>query len=96
MKVSYYSVFQYDIDGISISFPDIPSALTCADNDEGGKRFAKEALVLALHGLPISELPTPTPADSIKMKEGQKSFLITAEFEIADGKLFSQSVREFG
>lgn len=95
MKVSYYSVFQYDIDGISISFPDIPSALTCADNDEDGKKFAEEALVLALHGLPISQLPTPTSADSIKTKTGQKSFLITAEFEIANGKLVSQSVREF-
>ena len=46
MKISYYAVFQYDIDGISISFPDIPSALTCADNYEDGKRFAEEALVL--------------------------------------------------
>ena len=95
MKVSYYSVFQYAIDGISISFPDIPAALTCADNDEDGKKFAKEALVLALHGLPISQLPTPTPSDSIKTKEGQKAVLITAEFEIVNGKLVSHSVREF-
>lgn len=44
MKPSYYAVFQYDSDGICISFPDVPPALTCADNEPDGMKYAKEAL----------------------------------------------------
>ena len=85
MKISYYAVFQYDIDGICISFPDVPPALTCADNEAEGMKYAKEALELTLHGM---------LADKIILNGNQKLFLITVELEVKNGKFFSQNVTE--
>ena len=94
MKFSYYAVFQYDIDGICISFPDLSPALTCADNEEEGMKQAKEALDLTLHGVWADKVPFPSFADQIFLNENQKLFLITVELEVKDGKLFSRNVTE--
>lgn len=95
MKISYYAIFQYDHDGICISFPDIPPALTCADNESEGVKYAKEALELSLHGMLVEEAPFPSSADQIIIFENQKLFLIAAELEVKNGTLFSQNVTEF-
>lgn len=72
MKFSYYAVFQYDSDGICISFPDVPPALTCADNEPDGVKYAEEALELALHGMPVHEVPQASSAGQIAVSENQK------------------------
>jgi len=95
MKILYYAIFQYDIDGICISFPDIPPALTCAENETDGLNFAKEALELTLHGMLADKLPCPSSADQIILNENQKLFLITVELKVKSGKLFCQNVTEF-
>ena len=92
MKFSYYAVFQYDSDGICISFPDMPPALTCADNEPDGMKYAEEALELALHGLPVDEVPQASSAEQIAVSENQKLFLITAQLEERNGKLFGKDV----
>lgn len=92
MKLSYYAVFQYDSDGICISFPDVPPALTCADNEPDGMKYAEEALELALHGLPVDEVPQASSAEQIAVSENQKLFLITAQLEERNGKLFGKDV----
>ena len=94
MKISYYAVFQYDIDGICISFPDVPPALTCADNEADGMRYAKEALELALHGMFVDNIPSQSSADQMAVSENQKLFLITVALDIKSGKLFSKNVTE--
>ena len=94
MKLSYYAVFQYDSDGICISFPDVPPALTCADNETDGVRYAEEVLELALHGMPIDEAPKASSANQIAVNDNQKLFLITAQLEERNGKLFSKDVTE--
>lgn len=94
MKLSYYAVFQYDSDGICISFPDVPPALTCADNEADGMKYAEEALELALHGMPVDEVPQALSAGQIAVSENQKLFLITAQLEERNGKLFGKNVVE--
>lgn len=94
MKLSYYAVFQYDVDGICISFPDVPSALTCANDEEAGLRLASEALVLALHDVSIEEIPVPSLESQIILNQNQKMFRITMEMGIKNGKLFSRTVKE--
>lgn len=94
MKFAYYAVFQYDSDGICISFPDVPPALTCADNEPDGVKYAEEALELALHGMPVDEVPQASSADQIAVSENQKLFLITAQLEERNGKLFGKNVVE--
>lgn len=92
MKFAYYAVFQYDSDGICISFPDVPPALTCADNEPDGMKYAEEALELALHGLPVDEVPQASSAEQIAVSENQKLFLITAQLEERNGKLLGKDV----
>ena len=94
MEFSYYAIFQYDVDGICISFPDVPSALTCADKEEEGINYAREVLELALHGLPEEKVPFSSPIEQIILRENQKMFLIATEIAIRNGKLFSPRVKE--
>lgn len=95
MKLSYYAVFEYDNDDICISFPDLPPALTCADNETDGKKYAKEAMDLALDGMCTDEAPSPSSAAQITLNENQKLFLITTELEVKNGKFFGPDVIEF-
>lgn len=55
--IRYSAFFEINIDGISISFPDIPECLSCAFNKRQSLNMAKDALKLALHGVRIDELP---------------------------------------
>lgn len=72
----------------------MPPALTCADNEADGVRYAEEALELALHGMPADEALQASSADQIAVNDNQKLFLITAELEERNGKLFSKNVTE--
>ncbi|WP_438434168.1 type II toxin-antitoxin system HicB family antitoxin [Gorillibacterium sp. sgz500922] len=47
----YPAVFDYALEGISVSFPDLPGAQTCGDNDEEALQMAKECLALHLYGM---------------------------------------------
>ena len=78
MKISYYSIFQYDSDGICISFPDLPGCLSCAWSDEEAKKMAKEALELYVEDIPFDSLPKPSCPDLIMLNGPQKLVLITA------------------
>ena len=51
-------------------------------------------LELALHGMPIDEAPKASSANQIAVNDNQKLFLITAQLEERNGKLFSKDVTE--
>ena len=91
MNISYYAIFQYDDDGICISFPDIPPCLTCAENENEGLKMAKEALDLYLHRLKINELPTTKFDNSFRLEYNQKAVKIEVEMESKEGQLFSKN-----
>lgn len=96
MDIKYYAVFNYDeYDcnqkkyGISITFPDIPEAVTCARNDKEGLDMALEVLQLVLikdDGSWLSEnsLPIPTPLNKIKLRQNEKAVLIRYDTQDAD------------
>lgn len=96
MDIKYYAVFNYDeYDsnqekyGISITFPDIPEAVTCARNDKEGLDMALEVLQLVLikdDGSWPSEnsLPIPTPLNKIKLKPNEKAVLIRYDTQDID------------
>ena len=94
MKLSYYAAFQYDPDGIEISFPDISVALTCADNEDEGLVYAEEALSLALDGMFLERVPQKTSFNQIILKDNQKAFLITTELKVRNNILYSPSVKK--
>lgn len=91
MNISYYAIFQYDDDGICISFPDIPPCLTCAENENEGVEMAREALDLYLHGLRLSELPLAKFDSSVMLNINQLAKKIEVELDIKQGRVFSKN-----
>ena len=90
MDIIYYAIFQYDDDGICISFPDIPPCLTCAQDENEGIEMAMEVLELYLHGIKLEELPKVIFDDTSAVKMNQKVKQIKVEMEIKQGHLFSK------
>lgn len=81
--INYPAIFNYDeYDashikyGIAISFPDVPSAYSCARDDAEGIKMALDVLQLCLYGVPVEKLPPPTPHEKIKMSKNEKVFVI--------------------
>ncbi|MBQ7959780.1 MAG: type II toxin-antitoxin system HicB family antitoxin [Clostridia bacterium] len=79
-KDNYFfpAIFDYADDGISISFPDLPGCLSCADTDEEALYMAKDVLrgwLLASEDFG-DEIPEPTALKDIKIEDNQKSVLI--------------------
>ncbi|PNB45827.1 pilus assembly protein HicB, partial [Pseudomonas sp. GW456-E7] len=46
----YPALFDYDDDGITVTFPDLPGCITCGNTDEEALTMAKEAMALHLYG----------------------------------------------
>lgn len=90
MEIIYYAIFQYDDDGICISFPDIPPCLTCSQDENEGIEMAMEALELYLHGMKLEEIPKAIFNDSSAVKMNQKVKQIKVEMEMKRGHLFSK------
>lgn len=69
----YPAILDYAEDGISISFPDLPGCLPCADTTEEALKNAKEALALHLYGMEKDneEIPTATDIRRIKHDDNQ-------------------------
>ena len=83
-KDIYPAIFNYDTDGISIEFPDLPGCLTCGDDIDEAIKNAKECLGLHLYGMRKDNdpIPEPTPVDKIKCEENQEIKLIKADVVI--------------
>ena len=73
----YPAVFDYADDGITITFPDLPGCISCAETDEEAFYMAKD--VLKGYLLTAEEfgdtIPEPTPLHEIKTAEDQRSVL---------------------
>jgi len=74
------AVFDYDADGISVEFPDLPGCLTCGDTQEEALNMAREAMSLHLYSMEEDgdEIPEPTPAHKIQVADSQAVVLIDA------------------
>lgn len=74
----YPAIFDYDNDGISISFPDLPGCLSCADTDEEALYMAKDALRgwLLIAEDYNDDIPPATSLNHITTESNQKSVLI--------------------
>ena len=68
--VAYPAIFSFDADGISVSFPDLPGCLSCADNSAEAIYMARDALSLRLWSDECDKISFPAPSDPIKLKEG--------------------------
>lgn len=77
-KYIYPAIFEYDIDGISISFPDLPGCFSCGADDEEALYMAKDVLGLYMADIEDEkeEVPAATKLSEIKTKKNQRSVLV--------------------
>ena len=66
---TFPAVFNYAQDGISISFPDLPGCLSCADTNEEAVYMATDALGLRLYSDECDGIDIPEPSDPLKLQE---------------------------
>ena len=77
-KYIYPAIFDFDEDGITVTFPDLPGCITCGDSQEESFRNAKEVLELYMYGLEQDEeeIPEPSQINLIKTEDTQSIVLI--------------------
>jgi len=99
LKKDYYiypAIFEYDKDGISISFPDLPGCISCASDDEEALFMAKDALGLFIASSEEDgdELPSPTSLNNIKLENNQKPALIEVNMPLFREAILNISVKK--
>ena len=98
MKDSYefVALFDYAEDGISISFPDLPGCLSCADTTEEAIKNAEEVLGLVLYDMEQEKqkIPKPTPMEKIKCKSNQRTIPINVWMPLVRNELDEQSIKK--
>ncbi|MEA4805521.1 type II toxin-antitoxin system HicB family antitoxin [Acetobacterium wieringae] len=91
-KMFYPAVFIPEDDGgFTVTFPDVPSCITCGDSMEQSYEMAFEALGLVLSYMVDKKEPIPrasSPQD-IKLEDGQ--FLVVIEFDMVAYKKRTES-----
>jgi len=72
------AIFEYDSDGITVTFPDLLGCITFGLNDEEAVMMAKEAMALHLYGLEKDEIriPAATRVNEITLDKSQTTILI--------------------
>ena len=77
---AFIAILEYEKDGISVSFPDLPGCFTCADagDTETALKNAKEAMGLHLFGMERDNnlIPAATPITKISLKKNQVPVLV--------------------
>lgn len=82
-QYTYVAILQYDEDGISVWFPDIQEAYTCATTTEEALKDAEEVLRLSLKSRikDQEEIPVPTELKEIKAEKGQYTTLVSVTLD---------------
>lgn len=93
----YIAVFDYDEDGYTVTFPDLPGCITCGDDMEEAYMMAKEALELHLYGMEEDgdEIPVPSKPIDIKLDDKNKfTALIEAYMPLVRDQMANKSVKK--
>lgn len=77
-KYIYPAIFDFDDDGITVTFPDLPGCITCGDNQEEALKNAKEVLELYMYSLEEDkeDIPEPSSVFDVQLEKSQIIVLI--------------------
>lgn len=67
-KYIYPAIFDFDEDGITVTFPDLPGCITCGDNQEEALKNAKEVLELYMYSLEEDNDTIPQPSNILDLE----------------------------
>ena len=95
-KYFFPAVLEFDKDGISVFFPDLPGALTCGDDEEEAVYNAKECMELHLYNMELDndEIPKSTKVKDIKLETNQAVLMVTAFMTRIRSKMNNKSVKK--
>ena len=95
-EYEFVALFSYDKDGISISFPDLPGALSCADTTAEAMKNAEEVLGLVLYDREMEneEIPQCTPLEKVECQKNEKAVLIKVWMPLVRNELDEQAVKK--
>lgn len=85
-RYTYPTIFHYNTDGISISFPDLPGCLSRGESTEDAVYMAKDALLTYI----LTELeeghtlPCPTSFYDVVAGEGEEDYAIPIWCKLED------------
>lgn len=98
MKDSYefVAIFNYAEDGISISFPDLPGCLSCADTTKEAIKNAEEVLGLVLYDMEEEneKIPEPTLLEDVKCEKNERAVLINVWMPLVRNEIEEQSIKK--
>lgn len=92
----FIAIFQYEKDGINISFPDIESAISCAQTTNEALKNAEEVLGLVLYDMECDgkEIPIATPLEKINTKSNEKAVIVRVWMPLVRNELDEQAVKK--
>lgn len=92
----YPAIFEFNNDGISVTFPDLPGCISFGMQDEEAVSMAKEALALHLYGLEKDqeEIPVATSSKEIQLSDNQAIVLIEVWMPPFRYEMNNQSVKK--
>ena len=67
-KYIYPAIFDFDEDGITVTFPDLPGCITCGDTQEDALKNAKEVLELYMYSLEEDNETNPQPSNILDLE----------------------------
>ena len=77
---AFIAIFEYEDDGINISFPDLEGCFSCAEANDTDTALKKAKEALGLHLFAMEQdgetIPTPTPINKITLEKNQVPVLI--------------------
>ena len=92
----FVAVFNYAQDGISISFPDLPGCLSCADTTNEAIKNAEEVLGLVLYDMEEEnkKIPKPTLLENVKCNKNERAVLIKVWMPLVRNEIEEQSIKK--
>lgn len=92
----YPAILNYAEDGISVSFPDLPGCLTCAEDTATALSRAKEALGLYLADSEECGDPIPAPSDilGLHLEQGDIPALVEVFMPMIRDQIKRTSVKK--
>lgn len=92
----YPAVFSFADDGITITFPDLPGCISCADNQEEAVYMAKDALGCWIAGNEElgNTIPAPSNVSDLRIEQNQSACLVDVWLPIYREEKRSGSVKK--
>jgi predicted RNase H-like HicB family nuclease len=90
------AIFDYDEDGISVEFPDLPGCLTCGGSEEEAFRMAKDSLSLRLYSMEQDgdPIPAPTKGSQLHVEDNQVVVLVEAWMPPFRDKMKNRAIKK--